>query len=294
MTEARLPAAQDAALSPLLVEPLVRAELLEDLGLGGDVTSDATIPPGTRALVALVSREAGVLAGLECALTAFRLADPHVKIDVGLRDGARLRPGSRIAAIAGDARGLLVAERTALNFLGRLSGIATATAAYVAACTGTRATIAETRKTTPGLRALEKYAVRVGGGRNHRLRLDDAVLVKDNHIAIAGGVAQALSAVRAHLGHLVKVEIEVDTLEQLDRVLALPGAADAVLLDNFSTADLAEAVRRAAGRVVLEASGGVRLETVAAIAATGVDVISAGALTQSSRALDIGLDVVAG
>lgn len=283
-----------APLSPLLIEPVVRAALLEDLGLGGDVTSEATIPAGTRTVATLVSRERGVLAGLDCAIAAFRLLDPHVKVDSGVRDGARLEPGTHVAAFAGDARAILSAERTALNLLSHLSGIATETAKYVAAAAGTRATICETRKTTPGLRALEKYAVRAGGGRNHRFRLDDAVLIKDNHIAVAGGVGPALRAVRAHAGHLVKVEIEVDTLAQLDEVLAHPDAADAVLLDNFAPADLAEAVRRVAGRLVVEASGGVRPDTVAAIAATGVDVISAGGLTHGVRALDIGLDIISG
>jgi nicotinate-nucleotide pyrophosphorylase (carboxylating) len=279
-------------LSPLLIEPIVRAALLEDLGLGGDITSEATVPANKRVLASLVARESGVLAGLDCALTAFRLLDPQVKIDAGVHDGSRVQPGTHIAAFAGDARALMAAERTALNLLCRLSGIATETAAYVAAVSGTRARICETRKTTPGLRALEKYAVRAGGGFNHRMRLDDAVLVKDNHIAIAGGVAKALAAVRARLGHLVKVEIEVDTLAQLDEVLAQAEPVDAVLLDNFPVPQLADAVRRVGGRLTLEASGGVRLENVAAIAATGVDVISIGSLTHSPRALDIGLDVV--
>ena len=220
------------------------------------------------------------------------MLDPQVKIDVGVHDGSHVQPGTHVAAFAGDARALLAAERTALNLICRLSGIASETAAYVAAVAGTRARISETRKTTPGLRALEKYAVRAGGGFNHRMRLDDAVLVKDNHIAIAGGVAKALAAVHARLGHLVKVEVEVDTLAQLDEVLAQSEPVDAVLLDNFSLPQLADAVRRVAGRLTLEASGGVRLDNVAAIAATGVDVISIGALTHSPRALDIGLDVV--
>ena len=279
-------------LSPLIIEPFVRAALLEDLGLGGDITSEATIPRGERAVAALVARDAGVLAGLDFALAAFRMLDPHVKVEIGARDGARLERGTHIAAFAGDARAILGAERTALNILSRLSGIATETAAYVAAVAGTRAVICETRKTTPGLRALEKYAVRAGGGRNHRFRLDDAVLIKDNHIAIAGGVAQAVSAVRERIGHLVKVEVEVDSLEQLDELLLHAERVDVVLLDNFSLPDLAEGVRRVAGRLTIEASGGVRLHTVAAIAATGVDVISLGALTLGPRALDIGLDVV--
>jgi nicotinate-nucleotide pyrophosphorylase (carboxylating) len=279
-------------LSPLLIEPIVRAALVEDLGLAGDITSEATVPANKRVLASLVSRENGVLAGLDCALLAFRLLDPQVKIDVGVHDGSHVQPGTHVAAFAGDARALLAAERTALNLICRLSGIASETAAYVAAVAGTRARISETRKTTPGLRALEKYAVRAGGGFNHRMRLDDAVLVKDNHIAIAGGVAKALAAVHARLGHLVKVEVEVDTLAQLDEVLAQSEPVDAVLLDNFSLPQLADAVRRVAGRLTLEASGGVRLDNVAAIAATGVDVISIGALTHSPRALDIGLDVV--
>jgi nicotinate-nucleotide pyrophosphorylase (carboxylating) len=277
-----------------LVEPLVRAVLLEDFGLGGDITSDAVVPSNARMLAALVAREAGVLAGLDVALTAFRLLDSEVSIEVAVHDGEALEPGRRIAALAGNARAMLAAERSALNLLQHLSGVASATAAYVRAVAGTRAAIADTRKTTPGLRALEKYAVRAGGGRNHRLRLDDAVLIKDNHIAVAGGIAKALGAVRARIGHLVKVEIEVDSLAQLDEVLEHCDGVDAVLLDNFSLDDLREAVRRVRGRLVVEASGGVRLETVAAIAATGVDVISAGALTHSARALDIGLDVVAG
>ena len=279
-------------LSPLLIEPIVRAALVEDLGLAGDITSEATVPANKRVLASLVARESGVLAGLDCALLAFRLLDPQVKIDVGVHDGSHVQPGTHVAAFAGDARALLAAERTALNLICRLSGIASETAAYVAAVAGTRARISETRKTTPGLRALEKYAVRAGGGFNHRMRLDDAVLVKDNHIAIAGGVAKALAAVHARLGHLVKVEVEVDTLAQLDEVLAQSEPVDAVLLDNFSLPQLADAVRRVAGRLTLEASGGVRLDNVAAIAATGVDVISIGALTHSPRALDIGLDVV--
>jgi nicotinate-nucleotide pyrophosphorylase (carboxylating) len=290
-------ASHDERLAPLpaaLYEPLVRAALAEDLGLGGDITSAATIPPDSRALGAFVAREAGVLCGLDVALCALRELDPELSVEIALRDGDALTPGARIAAISGDARAVLGAERTALNFLCRLSGIASAAAAYVAAIGDAKAVICETRKTTPGLRALEKYAVRAGGGRNHRFRLDDAVLIKDNHIVVAGGVAQALATVRAKLGHLVKVEIEVDTLAQLDEVLANAEGVDSVLLDNFTLPDLAEGVRRVAGRLVVEASGGVRLETVAAIAATGVDVISSGSLTQSAKALDIGLDIVAG
>jgi len=282
-------------LSPLpraLFEPLVRAALVEDLGLGGDVTSEATVPAGLRASAAFVARQAGVLAGLDAALEAFRILDPETAFDVRLRDGDRVAPGTTIAHVTSDARALLGAERTALNLLCHLSGIATATSRYVDAAGG-RAAIAETRKTLPGLRALQKYAVRAGGGANHRFRLDDAILIKDNHVALAGGIAPALDRARERAGHLMKVEIEVDTLAQLDEVLAHPHGADAILLDNFSLDDLAVAVRRARGRATLEASGGITLDTVAAVAATGVDVISIGALTHSVTALDIGLDILA-
>ena len=282
-------------LSPLpraLFEPLVRAALVEDLGLGGDVTSEATVPAGLRANAAFVARQAGVLAGLDAALEAFRILDPETAFDVRLRDGDRVAPGTTIAHVTSDARALLGAERTALNLLCHLSGIATATSRYVDAAGG-RAAIAETRKTLPGLRALQKYAVRAGGGANHRFRLDDAILIKDNHVALAGGIAPALDRARERAGHLMKVEIEVDTLAQLDEVLAHPHGADAILLDNFSLDDLVVAVRRARGRATLEASGGITLDTVAAVAATGVDVISIGALTHSVTALDIGLDILA-
>jgi nicotinate-nucleotide pyrophosphorylase (carboxylating) len=286
--------ARGAALAPLprlLYESVVRAALAEDYGLGGDLTSEATVPSGTHGRASLVAREPGVLAGLELACEAFRSLDPDVRCEIAVRDGERLVAGTVIAAIACDARALLGAERTALNLLSHLSGIATATSHYVAAA-GERVAIVETRKTLPGLRALQKYAVRAGGGANHRLRLDDAILIKDNHIALAGGVMEALDRAFARAGHLVKIEIEVDSLDQLDTVLAHPRGADVVLLDNFTTEALTEAVRRARGRVVLEASGGITLETVAAVAATGVDVISIGALTHSVRALDIGLDIV--
>ncbi len=279
-------------LPPLLYEPLVRAALLEDLGLAGDLTSEATIPRGTAARGALVAREPGVLAGLDAALLAFELLDPSFEVARLKRDGERVAAGEACATLNGDARALLSAERTALNLLGRLSGIATATAAAVEAAGGACA-IVETRKTTPGLRALEKYAVRAGGGENHRLRLDDAILIKDNHVALAGGVTLALERARSRAGHLVKIQIEVDTLAQLDEVLACDAKADAVLLDNFELEDLHEAVRRTAGRMALEASGRMSLERIAAVAASGVDVISIGALTHSVKVLDIGLDVVA-
>jgi len=280
-----------APLSPVLYEPLVRAALAEDFGIAGDITTEATIPPGAHASAALVVRQAGVLAGLDAALFAFRALDPDARIESAARDGERVAAGAAVATIHARAHALLGAERSALNLLSHLSGIATATARYVEACGDARCSIVETRKTLPGLRALEKYAVRAGGGANHRLRLDDAILIKDNHIAIAGGVDAALRGARVRAGHLVKIEIEVDSLAQLDEVLAHPAGVDCILLDNFSLADLATAVRRVAGRAMLDASGGVTLETVGAIAATGVGVISVGALTHSSVALDIGLDV---
>lgn len=282
-----------AAVSPLprvLYETVVRAALAEDLGLGGDLTSEATVAEATRARAFLVARQPGVVAGLDAAFEAFRLLDPAAAFDVTVRDGQRVAAGTSIATIECDARALLGAERTALNLLCHLSGIATATARYVEAAGG-RATISETRKTLPGLRALQKYAVRAGGGANHRLRLDDAILIKDNHVALAGGIAAALDGAHARTGHLVKIEIEVDELSQLDDVLAHARGADVILLDNFALDDLREAVRRTRGRALLEASGGITLETVAAVAATGVDVISIGALTHSVVALDIGLDI---
>ena len=288
MSVASAPAA--APLPRALYEPIVRAALVEDLGLGGDLTSEATVPAGRRARAALVARGPGVLAGLDVALEAFRILDPGAVFAVSVRDGERVGSATALARIESDARALLGAERTALNILCHLSGIATATASFVAAVGG-RAAIAETRKTLPGLRALQKYAVRAGGGANHRFRLDDAILIKDNHVALAGGIAAALDGARARAGHLVKIEIEVDTLAQLDEVLAHARGADAILLDNFTLDELREAVRRTAGRALLEASGGVTLETAGAIAATGVDVISVGALTHSAVALDIGLDI---
>ena len=279
-----------APLAALVYEPFVRAALIDDLGVGGDLTSAATIPAGMKARAVLVAREAGRLAGLEFAICAFRLLDSRALCESLLRDGEDVHAGATIATIECDARALLSAERTALNLLGHLCGIASATAAYVRACAGTRCAVSETRKTLPGLRALQKYAVRVGGGANHRFRLDDAVLIKDNHVALAGGVTAALHAARAGVGHLVKIEIEVDSLAQFDEALAHDGA-DVILLDNFTPAELREAVRRAAGRVTLEASGGITLESAGQIAATGVDVMSVGALTHSVRALDVGLDI---
>jgi nicotinate-nucleotide pyrophosphorylase (carboxylating) len=275
-------------LPTLVIEPLVRAALLEDLGRAGDITTDAIVPSDARAETALVARVPGLVAGLDLALLAFKLVDPAIVAIVLGPDGSCLSPGDVIATVAGPARGILTAERVALNFLCHLSGIATATAKIVEAVRDHRARITCTRKTTPGLRALQKYAVRVGGGANHRFGLDDAVLIKDNHIAAAGGVRPAVERVRAGIGHLVKVEVEVDTLVQLEEVMAV--GVDAVLLDNMRPEELRRAVAMVGGRAITEASGGVTPATVRAIAATGVDLISIGWLTHSPTALDIGLD----
>jgi nicotinate-nucleotide pyrophosphorylase (carboxylating) len=275
-------------LSDLLIEPVVRAALAEDLGRGGDVTSMACVARDTSFTGVLTARKAGVIAGLDCARLAFTLLDCEADWRLAAGDGDSVSAGAELARIKGTARAVLAAERVALNLLQRLSGVATLTAAYVRAVEGTGARIADTRKTTPGLRALEKYAVRSGGGVNHRFGLDDAILIKDNHIAACGGIGPALERARAAAGHLVKIEVEVDSIEQLQA--ALPYRPDVVMLDNFSLEDLRAAVALAKGQVVLEASGGVSLDTVGAIAATGVDVISVGALTHSAPALDIGLD----
>jgi nicotinate-nucleotide pyrophosphorylase (carboxylating) len=282
--------APGAFLSPLIIQEAVKRALEEDLGRAGDVTSSATLPEGIQAKAKLVARKAGTIAGLPCAARAFRTLAPNIKFDAKARDGDSVKANTTLAVIEGPAIAILSGERVALNFLGHLSGIATLTAAYAAKIAHTKAKITDTRKTTPGLRALEKYAVRCGGGVNHRFGLDDAVLIKDNHIAVAGGVAKALDAARAAVGHLVKVEIEVDTLDQLRQVLA-SGKADVVLLDNMDTKTLREAVALCKDKIVTEASGGVTLESVAAIAETGVDVISSGALTHSAPSLDVALDV---
>ena len=276
-------------LPTLLLEPIVRQALIEDLGRAGDITTDAIAPADRIAAAVMASRQEGVVAGLEVAALAFRLIDPAIRFTPVLVDGARVAPGAPLARIEGPARGLLSAERTALNFVSRLSGIASATASLVASVAHTKARIVCTRKTTPLLRSLEKYAVRAGGGANHRFGLDDAVLIKDNHVAIAGGVAEAIRSVRAHVGHMVKVEVEVDTLAQLEE--ALGARVDAVLLDNMSLDDLSRAVAMIGGRAISEASGRVTPETAPAIAATGVDLISVGWLTHSAPILDIGLDV---
>ena len=275
-------------LPSILLEPLVRAALLEDLGRAGDLTTDAIVPADQPAAMALVARQKGIVAGLDLARMAFRLIDPAIEMTVERADAAKVSAGEVIATVSGPARGLLTAERVALNFLCHLSGIATATSAVVEAVRGHKARIVCTRKTTPGLRAIEKYAVRAGGGSNHRFGLDDAVLIKDNHIAIAGGIRPAVERARASVGHLVKIEVEVDTLTQLEEALEL--GVDAVLLDNMTLEELREAVRMVGGRAVTEASGRVTPATAPSIAATGVDLISVGWLTHSAPILDIGLD----
>jgi len=277
-----------SSLPSIMIEPLVRMALLEDLGRAGDLTTDAIVPAGARATTALVARQPGVVAGLDLARLAFQLIDPEIGMRIERHDGAALAVGDVIAVLSGPARGILTAERVALNFLCRLSGIATATASVVAAVKDTRTRIVCTRKTTPGLRGIEKYAVRVGGGSNHRFGLDDAVLIKDNHVAIAGGVTEALRRAKQAVGHLVKIELEVDSLAQLREALAQ--GVDAVLLDNMGPDMLTEAVAMVAGRAVTEASGRITPATAPSIAATGVDLISIGWLTHSVSILDIGLD----
>jgi nicotinate-nucleotide pyrophosphorylase (carboxylating) len=274
-----------------LIEAAVRAALDEDLGLAGDITTNATIAPGTMAEAVISARKPGVVAGLALAETAFRALGPETRFSIEIGDGNAVNSGAVIARLSGDARTLLTAERVALNFLGRLSGIATLTRQYVDRISGTHAKIVDTRKTTPGLRAFEKYAVRCGGGYNHRVGLFDAVLIKDNHIVAAGGVAAAIRATKAAVGHMTKIEVEVDTLAQLEIVIR--EKVDCVLLDNMKPADLAKAVNIVAGRCLTEASGGVSLETVKEIAQSGVDLISVGALTHSAAVLDLGLDFIA-
>jgi nicotinate-nucleotide pyrophosphorylase (carboxylating) len=273
----------------LLVEPIVRAALLEDLGRAGDITTDAVVPAEARVEAVIAARQPGVLAGLDAALLAFELLDPVLRIERLHADGDRISRGETVARIGGHARGVLSAERTALNLLSRMSGVATATRALVDAIAGYRAKIVCTRKTTPGLRTLEKEAVRLGGGANHRFGLDDAMLIKDNHIGLAGGVRQALERARQHAGHLVKIELEVDTIDQLAEGLEV--GVDAVLLDNMSPETLRRAVVMVGGRAVTEASGRITLETAPAVAATGVDLISCGWITHSAPILDLGLDI---
>ena len=273
----------------LIIEPIVRAALLEDLGRAGDITTDAIVPENAEIEAVIAARQPGVVAGLDAALLAFELLDPDLRVEILRGDGARVSRGDKVARIAGRARPVLAAERTALNLLCRMSGVATATRVLADAITGSKARIVCTRKTTPGLRTLEKEAVRLGGGANHRFGLDDAMLIKDNHIAMAGGVRPALERARQHAGHLVKIELEVDTLDQLAEALEV--GVDAVLLDNMAPETLRRAVAMVDGRAVTEASGRISLETVAAIAATGVDLISSGWITHSAPILDLGLDI---
>jgi nicotinate-nucleotide pyrophosphorylase (carboxylating) len=275
----------------LLIEPIVRAALAEDLGRAGDITSEAVVPEEARIEAVVGARQPGVLAGLDAALLAFELVDPALRIDRLRPDGARVGRGETVARIAGRARPVLAAERTALNFLSRMSGVATATRALVDAVAGSKARIVCTRKTTPLLRILEKEAVRLGGGSNHRFGLDDAMLIKDNHVALAGGVAEALERARRHAGHLVKIQLEVDTIDQLAKALEV--GVDAVLLDNMSLETMREAVALVDGRAVTEASGRISPDTAAAVAATGVDLISSGWITHSAPILDLGLDIAA-
>jgi len=287
MTRKHLP-----ELPRLMVDDAVKAALLEDWGRAGDVTSQATLPASAQARAVIAARKPGVLAGLALAESAFRQTDAGLRFEPVLQDGDRLSPKDVVARIEGPARALLAAERVALNFLGHLSGIATATASFADLIAHTRADIVCTRKTTPGLRAFEKYAVKCGGGANHRFGLDDAILIKDNHIAVAGGVTQAIDAAKAFAGHLVKIEVEVDTLEQL--LEALAAGPDVVMLDNMPPETLKKAVAIADGRVLLEASGGIELDTVKAVAEAGVDLISSGWITHSAPVLDLGLDIEIG
>jgi nicotinate-nucleotide pyrophosphorylase (carboxylating) len=279
-------------LPSILIEEAVRAALLEDLGRAGDITSNATIPPDAKAVATLSTREDGVLCGIEFARTAFRLIDQGLSFDARLEDGAALKKGDIIAVVSGPARSLLSGERVALNFMMHLSGVASYTAKFAEIIAHTKARVTCTRKTLPGLRAFEKYAVRIGGGSTHRYGLDDAILIKDNHIAVAGGVRQAIRAGKAFAGHLVKVECEVISLEQLRE--ALEEKPDVILLDNMAPELLEKAVKIAGGKVVLEASGGISFDTIKAVAETGVDFISTSKITMSAPTLDVGLDVEIG
>lgn len=277
-------------------EAPLRQWLLDDLGRAGDITTDSIVPAGLACTARIMAREPGVMAGIAIGTAAFGLLDPSVDVTHHVADGARVETATCVASISGPARAVLAAERTCLNVICHLSGIATATRAVVDAVAGTGAAVVDTRKTTPGLRSLEKWAVRLGGGSNHRFGLDDAVLIKDNHIAVAGGITAAVRAAQQHAGHLVKIEVEVDTLEQLDEALTLD--VDVVMLDNFDLDRLRAGVQRVRDhaqrtgrRVLVEASGGIRPDTAAAIAATGVDLLSIGRLTNSSPNLDVALDI---
>jgi nicotinate-nucleotide pyrophosphorylase (carboxylating) len=280
----------NAFLSPLEIDDVVTRALAEDLGRAGDVTSTATIPEDSTADAIVIARKAGIIAGLPLVASTFRKLAPDVTISPHVRDGASVAAKTALMHVTGPARAVLAAERVALNLLGHLSGVATATHEFVRRVKGTRTRICCTRKTTPGLRALEKYAVRCGGGFNHRFGLDDAMLIKDNHIAVAGGIRAVLERARGSAGHLVKIEIEVDSLDQLAEVLAV-GLADAVLLDNMDIADMRKAVAMVSGRFPLEASGGITLDTIEAVASTGVDYASSGWITHSTPNLDVALDI---
>ncbi len=277
-------------ISALVLEDIVRAALKEDLGHGHDITTECVVPLDKDARAVVNARKAGRLAGVVAGLAAFTLTDPDCEIEIFKMDGEDVAEGEDIAVVTGSARSILTAERTALNFMQHLSGIATLTKSYVDAIEDTGAKIADTRKTIPGMRALAKQAVRLGGGMNHRYGLDDALLIKDNHIALAGGIYPALQMAKENAGHMVKIEIEVDTIDQLEEVLQ-HGGADIIMLDNFTIKDMEKAVKMIDGKAIIEASGGVNLNTVKAIAETGVHIISVGALTHSAHALDIGLDV---
>lgn len=277
-----------APLSPFIIEPLVRMALAEDLGRAGDITSDSTVPEAARAAVVIAAREEGRIAGMDIAEAAFRMVDPSLKITRLIREGADVKKGDEVMRVEGRARSILTAERVALNFMGHMSGVATLTLRMVRAVGNHKAKIAATRKTLPGLRAVQKYAVMVGGGIPHRYGLDDAVLIKDNHIAMSGGVRHAIRNAKAHIGHTVKIEVEVDTLDQLAEVLE--EGVDIVMLDNMTNAQMKQAVEMVGGRAVVEASGGVTLARIPEIAATGVDLISSGAVTHSAPNFDVGLD----
>jgi len=285
----KIPATRVDPLPAMLIEPIVRAALAEDLGRAGDITSDALISAGGRSRGRIVARESGRIAGIGAVEATYGILDPRVRVHVEAGDGCDVEPGDLIAEVVGETRTILAGERVALNFLGQLSGVATATVKLAKLCEGTKARVTCTRKTVPGLRALQKYAVRCGGGTNHRFGLDDAILIKDNHIASVGGVKAAVQRARHNAGHMVKIELEVDSLAQLEEALAL--GVDTILLDNMKPDRLREAVKIAAGRAVLEASGNVTEKTIAAIAATGVDLISSGAITHSAKCLDIALDL---
>ncbi|MBZ9655089.1 carboxylating nicotinate-nucleotide diphosphorylase [Phyllobacterium lublinensis] len=277
------------SLPRLMIEDAVGAALLEDLGRAGDITTNATLPPDAAAAVALASREAGTICGMGFARAAFAMVDPTLKFTALVEDGSRVNRGDAIARVEGNARAILSAERVALNYLMHLSGIATYTSRFADLIAHTGARVCDTRKTIPGMRAFAKYAVKCGGGANHRFGLDDAILIKDNHVAVAGGVAKAVLAARAYAGHLVKIEIEVDSLHQFEEALSV--GADVILLDNMGPELLEKAVKINAGRAKLEASGGIAFDTIKAIAETGVDYISTSKITMAAPTLDIGLDI---